>query len=94
MPDTADIEDLFSIKDYLWLCNKATSSNLTEADPVPTDRPTPILMRLKITREKNGQPGSFDHVGPAHQFTGDRDAFFAEIDDESLDRFEDVFKRL
>ncbi|WP_187284841.1 hypothetical protein [Streptomyces sp. uw30] len=49
-------------------------------------------MRLKITREKNRQPGAFDHVGPAHQLTCDQDEFFAQIDDETLDRFEDVFK--
>ncbi|WP_109036402.1 AAA family ATPase [Streptomyces rubrogriseus] len=94
LPDTADIEDLFSTKDYLWLYNKATSSNLSESDLISTSSPTPILMRLKITREKRQQPGAFDHVGPAHELTRDRDAFFEQIDDETLDRFENVFKRL
>lgn len=94
LPETADIEDLFSTKDYLWLYNKATNSNLTEADLLATDRPTPILMRLKITREKNRHPGSFDHVGPAHQLTRDKDAFFEQVDDDTLDRFETVFKKL
>ncbi|MEU0403295.1 hypothetical protein ABZ318_24295 [Streptomyces sp. NPDC006197] len=51
-------------------------------------------MRLRHTREKNKQPGAFAHVVPAHQLTRDRDEFFAQIDDESLDHFEDVSKLL
>ncbi|WP_148000706.1 hypothetical protein [Streptomyces sp. uw30] len=38
-PETADIEDLFSTKDYLCLYNRATGSNLTEADPLATNSP-------------------------------------------------------
>ncbi|MFJ1581909.1 AAA family ATPase [Streptomyces sp. NPDC088197] len=94
LPDTADIEDLFTTKDYLWLYNRATSSNLTETDLITTAKPTPILMRLKIAREKQGKPGVFDHVGPAHELTRDRDEFFKQVDDQTLDRFEEVFKKL
>lgn len=94
LSDTADIEDLFSVKDYLWLYNKASSITVTEADLVPSDKPTPILMRLKIARERKRQSGDFDHVGPAHQLTRDRDEFFAQVDDQTLDQFEEAFKRL
>jgi hypothetical protein len=94
LPDTADIEDLFSVKDYLWLYNKATNSNVTEGSLIATDKPTPILMRLKTAREKQKLNGSFDHVGPAHQLTRDRDEFFGQIDDETLNRFEEVFTKL
>jgi energy-coupling factor transporter ATP-binding protein EcfA2 len=94
LPDTADIEDLFSVKDYLWLYNKATNSNVTEGSLIATDKPTPILMRLKTAREKQKRNGSFDHVGPAHQLTRDRDEFFGQIDDETLNRFEEVFTKL
>ncbi|MEV2235427.1 AAA family ATPase [Streptomyces phaeochromogenes] len=94
LPDTADIEDLFSVKDYLWLYNRATGSNMLDTDLVATEKPTPILMRLKIAREKKQQSGTFDHVGPAHQFTRDRDEFFAQVDNQTLDRFEEVFNRL
>ncbi|MER5973218.1 hypothetical protein ABT112_26405 [Streptomyces sp. NPDC002055] len=93
-PDTTDIEDLFSAKDYLWLCNRATGSDRREADLISTSNPTPILMRLKITREKRQQPGTLDRVRPAHELARDRDAFFEQVDDETLNRFEDVFKRL
>ncbi|MFD5084252.1 AAA family ATPase [Kitasatospora sp. NPDC058406] len=94
LPDNADIEDLFTTKDYLWLYNKAAGSSLTETDLIHTEKPTPILMRLKIAREKQGKPGAFDHVGPAHELTRDRDEFFKQVDDQTLDRFEEVFKKL
>ncbi|WP_394426882.1 AAA family ATPase [Streptomyces sp. SGAir0957] len=94
MPETADIEDLFTVKDYLWLYNKATSSSLSETDLVTTDRPTAILMRLRSTRQKQGQPPTFDHVGPAHELTRHRQAFFDQVDDVTLDHFEDAFKRV
>lgn len=94
LPDTADIEDLFSTKDYLWLYTRATESRLGESDLPVTEKPLPILMRIGIARQKQQKPRDFDHVGPAHQLTYDREAFFAQVDDETLDRFERVFKAL
>ncbi|MDH6119358.1 putative ATP-dependent endonuclease of OLD family [Kitasatospora sp. GAS204A] len=94
LPDTADIEDLFTTEDYLWLYNKATGSNLAETDLITTEKPTPILMRLKIAREKQSKPGTFDHVGPAHELTRERDEFFEQVDDQTLNQFEAVFKKL
>ncbi|MGR6998669.1 ATP-dependent nuclease [Yinghuangia aomiensis] len=94
LAETADIEDLFSVKDYLWLYNRATNSSIEPTDLQATDKPTPILMRLRLAREKRRQPGAFDHVGPAHQLTRDREEFFAQIDGETLDRFEGLFKLL
>lgn len=94
LPETADIEDLFSTKDYLWLHNRATEVTINEADLITTDKPLPILKRIGIAREKQHKPRDFDHVGPAHQLTRDKDAFFEQVDDETLDRFETVFKKL
>ncbi|MFF4369494.1 ATP-dependent endonuclease [Streptomyces sp. NPDC001594] len=94
LPETADIEDLFSTKDYLWLHNRATEVTLNESDLITTDKPTPILVRVGIARQKQQKPRDFDHVGPAHQLTRDREAFFQQVDDETLDRFETVFKKL
>ncbi|MCX4792150.1 hypothetical protein OG369_40705 [Streptomyces sp. NBC_01221] len=59
-----------------------------------SEKPTPILMRIGIARSKQQEPRDFDHVGPAHQLTRDREEFFGQVDIETLDRFEDVFKRL
>ncbi|MER5739702.1 AAA family ATPase [Streptomyces sp. NPDC002262] len=94
LPETADIEDLFSTKDYLWLHNRATEVTVNEEDLITPDKPLPILQRIGIAREKQRKPRDFDHVGPAHQLTRDKDAFFAQVDDDTLDRFEAVFKKL
>ncbi|MFD7916888.1 hypothetical protein ACFV30_40450 [Streptomyces sp. NPDC059752] len=64
------------------------------SDLVVTKVPTAILMRLKVTQEKRHQSGKFDHVGAAQQLTCDRDAFFAQVDDETLDRLETLFTML
>nr|WP_168723253.1 AAA family ATPase [Streptomyces sp. SAT1]ANO42853.1 hypothetical protein A8713_037055 [Streptomyces sp. SAT1] len=94
LPETADIEDLFSTKDYLWLYNRATEVPINEEDLITTDKPLPILKCIGIAREKQRKPRDFDHVGPAHQLTRDKGAFFEQVDDETLDRFEMVFKKL
>lgn len=94
LPETADIEDLFSTKDYLWLYNRATEVTINEGDLITPAKPLPILKRIGIAREKQHKPRDFDHVGPAHQLTRDKDAFFEQVDDDTLDRFETVFKKL
>jgi energy-coupling factor transporter ATP-binding protein EcfA2 len=94
LPETADIEDLFSTKDYLWLYNKVTEVPISEEDLITPGKPLPILKRIGIAREKQHKPREFDHVGPAHQLTRDKDDFFAQVDDDTLDRFEAVFKKL
>ncbi|WUW24233.1 hypothetical protein OG521_27105 [Streptomyces sp. NBC_01463] len=94
LPETADIEDLFSTKDYLWLHNRATEVTINETDLITPNKPLPILKRIGIAREQQNKPRDFDHVGPAHQLTRDKDVFFDQVDDETLDRFETVFKQL
>jgi energy-coupling factor transporter ATP-binding protein EcfA2 len=91
LPATADIEDLFTVKDYLWLYSHAASP-LVETDLPPT--PEPILRRLKVTRIQNGQEGEFDHALPAHELTARRTEFFDQVDDGTLDRFEELFRLL
>lgn len=86
LPPTADIEDLFTKKDYLWLYNRAIGS-LTEADLPAT--PEPILRRIKVSGRDD-----FDHAKPAHQLTADRAEFFAQVDADTLDRFEALFTKL
>jgi hypothetical protein len=36
----------------------------------------------------------YDHVLPAHALTEHRDEFFSAVSATTLDRFEDLFKRL
>ncbi|MEJ2851953.1 MULTISPECIES: AAA family ATPase [unclassified Saccharothrix] len=85
LPNTADIEDLFTVKDYLWLYNRALP--VIEESELP-QTPEPILRRISLAR------GKFDHAGPAHQLTKDHDLFFAQVDDETLNRFEELFAKL
>ncbi|KXK59249.1 hypothetical protein AWW66_25185 [Micromonospora rosaria] len=85
LPNTADIEDLFTVKDYLWLYTR-TLSTLNEADLPQT--PEPILRRISKVR------GDFDHAGPAHVLTQNLEEFFAQVDAQTLDRFEELFTKL
>ncbi|WP_420118119.1 ATP-dependent nuclease [Micromonospora sp.] len=85
LPNTADIEDLFTVKDYLWLYAR-TLSTLDEADLPQT--PEPILRRISKVR------GDFDHAGPAHVLTQNLEEFFAQVDAQTLDRFEELFTKL
>jgi ABC-type molybdenum transport system ATPase subunit/photorepair protein PhrA len=88
---TADIEDLFTVKDYLWLYSRALAP-LTEADLPVT--PEPILRRLQVTRAQQAQEGKFDHALPAHELTASRTEFFDQVDVATLDRFEELFRLL
>ncbi|SFC62707.1 AAA family ATPase [Streptomyces aidingensis] len=89
LPTTADIEDLFTTKDYLWLYSRAVHSLQEEDLP---DTPEPILRRIGIARQRAGMNPKFDHVGPAHHLTRNSAEFFAQADPETLDRFEKVFR--
>jgi hypothetical protein len=91
LPATADIEDLFTTKDYLWLYSRAVGP-LSEADLPAT--PEPILQHLKAARVQKGQDPSFDHALPAHELTASRADFFGQVDAITLDRFEAVFRLL
>ncbi|OKI25147.1 AAA family ATPase [Streptomyces sp. CB03911] len=90
LPKTADIEDLFTTKDYLWLYNRSGHPQLDEDDLPNT--PEPILRRIGIARRQDGKPADFDHAGPAHQLTRDQKEFFAQADGTTVDRFEEVFR--
>jgi energy-coupling factor transporter ATP-binding protein EcfA2 len=85
LPGTADIEDLFTVKDYLWLYNH-TAQPMTESDLPATGEP--ILRRIENVR------GKFDHAGPAHLLTQNLDEFLAQVDPDTLDRFEELFTKL
>jgi energy-coupling factor transporter ATP-binding protein EcfA2 len=82
----ADVEDLFDPEDYLKLFNWAFSTKLSVADlPRPNERIVPLLEQIH---------GVYDHVLPAHALTEHRDEFFSAVSVTTLDRFEELFKRL
>lgn len=81
----ADIEDLFEIKDYLNLYNEAFDDNLKESDLNGNDQ---IVKR--ITRVRS----NFDHGKPADFMLRNSRDILDNLSEETLNRFEEVFKKI
>jgi predicted ATP-dependent endonuclease of OLD family len=83
----ADIEDLFTVDEYLGLYNTAFGASLKSSDLVGTD---PIVSRiarfLKVDR--------FDHGRPADAFLRSRDKFLPALSADTVNRFEELFKKV
>lgn len=84
VPSNADIEDLFTVADYLQLYNWAFGTDLTPGDLAQTG--APILKRIADLRGND-----FDHAVPAHTLTARRAEFFAAAGQETIDNFEAMF---
>lgn len=91
LPGTADVEDLFTVKDYLWLYS-ASVGDLFESDLPNTQEP--ILRRIAVARAQKGKDAEFDHAKPAHELTARADDFFSQVDAATLDRFEEILRLL
>lgn len=88
LPATADIEDLFTPKDYLLLYNWAYPDKpILEAQLPATDQP--IIKKIMDIRGSE-----YDHALPAHALTDHQAEFFAQLDKVSIERFEKAFVRL
>lgn len=87
VPSNADIEDLFTVTDYLRLYNWKFATNLTPSDLAATDEP--ILKKIADYRG-----GDFDHALPAHELTGRREEFFKTIEPRTVDNFGALFALL
>ncbi len=87
LPSNADIEDLFTVADYLRLYNWTFGTNVAPADLATTDEP--ILKKLIDYRGND-----FDHALPAHVLTARRDEFFASVDSKTIDNFQTLFSLL
>jgi predicted ATP-dependent endonuclease of OLD family len=89
LPTTADIEDLFTAKDYLLLYNWAfPAQRIAEGDLPATDQP--IIKKIMDLRGGS----DYDHALPAHALTDHQAEFFAQLDKTSISRFEKAFERL
>jgi hypothetical protein len=82
----ADIEDVFTVDDYLKLYNaafgvKLKASQLTGADPIGA----------RIERRTGS---AFDHGAPADILLRRRDEILAALSEETLDRFEKLFRAI
>jgi predicted ATP-dependent endonuclease of OLD family len=83
----ADIEDLFAPDEYLNLYNHAFAASIKTSELVGTD---PIVSRIArfIGVER------FDHGRPAEVFLRKRDSIIQSLSSPTVDRFEEVFKRV
>ena len=77
----ADIEDLFTVEEYLAMYNSAFGTTVTPAD-LEADDSLPIVKRFGV---------EFDHGLPAEQMLRDPERFVDSLSIETLKRFEKLF---
>lgn len=81
----ADIEDLFDESFYLSLLKQSGTGNATKSKLAPSGR---------IVKRVEGQLGEFDHYRPARYLLEKQVELLPNIDEPTLDRFEELFRRL
>ena len=81
----ADVEDMFSVDDYLCLYNGAFGKNICRTD---IDDKTPILTQLK---KLNGGK-DFNHYTPANYLA--KNVSSITLSDETMGHFENLFQVL
>jgi predicted ATP-dependent endonuclease of OLD family len=79
----ANVEDLFTIEEYLELYNTTFSKSLEESDLMGTDS---IIDRIE--REINSD---FGHLRPATTLLRNKDAYLRGLSEGTLNRFEELF---
>jgi predicted ATP-binding protein involved in virulence len=80
---TADIEDLFTVDEYLALYNKALGASLKPTD-LPGDGP--------IVRRIQRQAGPFDHGRVAEVLLREPEPFLSSLSEETLEHFGELFE--
>ncbi len=83
----ADIEDVFTIADYLLLYNQAFQTEIESNDLTGTD---PLVCR--VARHQGVE--RFDHGRPADVLLRHRDELLPKLGDDTLKRFETLFERI
>ncbi len=81
----ADVEDMFEVDEYLGLYNAAFHQSIN-AEEIHEDRP--IMLQLKMLN--NGK--NFNHYLPARELV--KQSINLDLSNETLDRFEELFKRI
>ncbi|MCD7747108.1 MAG: AAA family ATPase [Firmicutes bacterium] len=81
----ADVEDMFSLDDYLCLYNGAFGKNICRTD---IDDKTPILMQLK----KLNSGKDFNHYAPANYLA--KNVASISLSDETMEHFENLFQMI
>jgi len=83
----ADIEDLFSVSDYLMLFNAA------KGKPIVTEKKLPPGDRI-VKRIANVRGGDFDHGLPADYLLRNRDTVCTRFSEDTLRGFEQLIRRI
>ncbi|MCD6116689.1 AAA family ATPase [bacterium] len=83
----ADIEDIFTIDDYLKIYNEAFGEEIKKEDLTGTDQIVNKIARFKAVSR-------FNHGKPADYFLRNRDKFLDSISDKTLENFETLFERV
>lgn len=83
----ADIEDVFTVSDYLLLYNGAFATNIQPDDLSGTD---PILSRIA----RHLGVDHFDHGRPADALLRHYDELLPSLSEDTLTRFEKLFERI
>jgi len=83
----ADIEDAFTVEDYLLLYNRVFGTTVIPTDLTGTD---PLVSRIARHQGIN----RFDHGRPAEVLLRHRDEMLPKFSKATLDRFEKVFTRI
>jgi hypothetical protein len=84
----ADIEDVFTVEDYLAVYNAAYGAAITAAALPPGSR---VVKRLAVA-EHDGE--DFDHGKPADHMLRDRPGAVDRLSETTLARFEALFERI
>lgn len=94
--DEADIEDIFEPSFYISLVNKEYASSLKKPILVENlNQGVRILQRLEDYFKTYPLQGSnFNHYRPARRLLEEMPGLKEEISESTLDRFEEIFKRL
>ena len=83
----SDIEDVFTVQDYLLIFNRAFGKNIEPDDLTGTD-PTVSRIARHLGVER------FDHGLPADILLRHRDEMLPKFSDETFSRFEMLFERI
>lgn len=80
----ADIEDMFDESWYLALARASGAASVTKAQ---------LGKGHRIVRRMEAAVGKFDHYQPAAHLLREQQRFLPRLKDDTLDRFEELFKR-
>jgi len=83
----SDIEDVFTVQDYLLIFNRAFGKNIEPDDLTGTD---PMVSRIA----RHLGVDRYDHGRPADILLRHRDEILPKLSDETFSRFETLFERI